>query len=155
MIDIRPILQVAGILLATLAIAMFLPMTADLVEGNDDWQVFLGAGFLTLVGMRSFSPTAPVASGLTVRQGLPADGRGLDRAVRLCRPAVRLRRPRARLRGRSLRGDGGPDHDGSDRRHRAAVAPGRHPAMACPASVDGGIGIIVTAVAVLPMLRIA
>ncbi len=69
MIDIRPILQVAGILLATLAIAMFLPMTADLVEGNDDWQVFLGAGFLTLfVGMALFLTNRTGASGLTVRQ---------------------------------------------------------------------------------------
>ena len=55
MIDVRPILQVVGILLATLAVSMFLPMIADLIEGNDDWQVFLGAGFLTLfVGMALF-----------------------------------------------------------------------------------------------------
>ncbi len=68
-IDIRPILQVAGILLATLAIAMFLPMAADLVDGNDDWQVFLGAGFLTLfVGMSLFLTNRTGATGLTVRQ---------------------------------------------------------------------------------------
>jgi trk system potassium uptake protein TrkH len=68
-IDIRPILQVAGILLSTLAIAMFLPMIADIIEGNDDWQVFLGAGFLTLfVGMALFLTNRTGASGLTVRQ---------------------------------------------------------------------------------------
>ncbi len=69
MIDIRPILQVAGILLATLALAMFLPMIADIIEGNDDWQVFLGSGFLTLfVGMALFLTNRSGASGLTVRQ---------------------------------------------------------------------------------------
>ena len=55
MIDFRPIFQVIGILLATLALAMFIPMLADLLEGNDDWRVFLGAGFLTLyVGLALF-----------------------------------------------------------------------------------------------------
>ena len=69
MIDIRPILQVAGILLAMLAVAMFLPMTADLIEGHDDWLVFLGAGSLTLfVGMALFLTNLTSASGLSVRQ---------------------------------------------------------------------------------------
>ena len=44
-------------------------MTVDLIEGHDDWQIFLGAGFLTLfVGMASFLANRGGARGLSVRQ---------------------------------------------------------------------------------------
>ena len=48
MIDLRPILLVIGILLTTLALAMAAPLIADVVAGHPDWQVFAGAGGLTL-----------------------------------------------------------------------------------------------------------
>ena len=156
MIDIRPILQVAGILLATLAIAMFLPMTADLVEGNDDWQVFLGAGFLTLfVGMSLFLTNRTGASGLTVRQAflltavawivlcafaaLPfafAD-LGLDYVDALFEATAGLTTTGATVV--------------TELQSRQAGI------LLWRALLQwmGGIGIIVTAVAVLPMLRIA
>ncbi len=40
MIDLRPILFVLGVLVATLAIAMILPALVDLAVGNQDWEVF-------------------------------------------------------------------------------------------------------------------
>ena len=48
MIDFRPILFVIGILLTTLALAMVAPLVADVVVGHPDWQVFAGSGGLTL-----------------------------------------------------------------------------------------------------------
>ena len=48
MIDIRPVLFVVGILLTTLAGFMFIPALADAVVGNPDWRVFLAAAFFTL-----------------------------------------------------------------------------------------------------------
>lgn len=48
MIDLRPILMVVGILLTTLAVAMFLPALADATAGNPGWIVFLASAFLTL-----------------------------------------------------------------------------------------------------------
>ena len=48
MVDYRPIIFVVGILLTTLALAMLVPMAADLVDGHPDWQVFAGASGLTL-----------------------------------------------------------------------------------------------------------
>lgn len=48
MIDFRPILFVIGILLTTLALAMGAPLVADVVVGHPDWQVFAGSGGLTL-----------------------------------------------------------------------------------------------------------
>ena len=48
MIDIRPVLFVVGILLTTLAIFMFVPAMADATVGNPDWRVFMAAAFFTL-----------------------------------------------------------------------------------------------------------
>ena len=47
-IDLRPILVVLGILLIILALFMAPPMIADLAAGHPDWQVFLAAGAVTL-----------------------------------------------------------------------------------------------------------
>jgi len=48
MIDLRPILLVAGVLLATLGCAMMIPALYDLTLGNDDWQIFAASSTLTL-----------------------------------------------------------------------------------------------------------
>lgn len=47
-INFRPILFVIGILLTTLSISMMLPAVADAVSGNRDWKVFLVASMATL-----------------------------------------------------------------------------------------------------------
>jgi trk system potassium uptake protein len=47
-IDLRPILVVLGILLIILALFMVPPMVADMAAGHADWQVFLAAGAVTL-----------------------------------------------------------------------------------------------------------
>jgi trk system potassium uptake protein TrkH len=47
-IDFRPIFFVIGVLLATLAIVMFVPAIVDLIVGEPDWQVFGAASGLTL-----------------------------------------------------------------------------------------------------------
>jgi trk system potassium uptake protein len=46
--DLRPILVVIGILLIILALFMVPPMVADVAAGHRDWQVFLAAGAVTL-----------------------------------------------------------------------------------------------------------
>lgn len=48
MSDYRPTLFVIGILLTTLAIAMLLPAVADAVSLHSDWQVFLISSIVTL-----------------------------------------------------------------------------------------------------------
>jgi trk system potassium uptake protein TrkH len=47
-INIRPVLFVVGILLTTLAIFMFVPALADASVDNPDWRVFMAAAFFTL-----------------------------------------------------------------------------------------------------------
>ena len=48
MIDFRPIFLILGFLLTTLAIMMLVPAAVDIFSGNPDWQVFLAAAGLTL-----------------------------------------------------------------------------------------------------------
>ncbi len=49
MIDFRPVFFVVGILLATLAVAMGIPALADAAVGHPNWQVFALSAALTLV----------------------------------------------------------------------------------------------------------
>jgi trk system potassium uptake protein TrkH len=59
--DFRPIFLVIGLLLSTLALTMAVPAVVDLVAGHADWQVFMVSGGVTLfVG---------VATALTCRSG--------------------------------------------------------------------------------------
>lgn len=46
--DLRPVFLVVGTLLMTLAVSMALPALVDLAVGNPDWQVFTAAGLFTL-----------------------------------------------------------------------------------------------------------
>ncbi len=48
MLDLRPILFILGLLLTTLALAMSLPALVDAATGHADWQVFLASAGLTL-----------------------------------------------------------------------------------------------------------
>jgi trk system potassium uptake protein TrkH len=68
-IDIRPVLFLVGVMLAVLGIAMWLPAFADLAEGHPDWRVFLASSVLTVflgVGL-ALANRVPV-SVLTARQ---------------------------------------------------------------------------------------
>jgi trk system potassium uptake protein TrkH len=47
-LDLRPILFILGLLLTTLALAMSLPALVDAATGHADWQVFLASAGLTL-----------------------------------------------------------------------------------------------------------
>ena len=48
MIDLRPVLLVGGILLSTLGCAMILPALYDLSVGNEDWVTIVAAAVITL-----------------------------------------------------------------------------------------------------------
>ena len=69
MIDFRPALFVIGILLTTLSVAMLAPFAVDVVHGHPDWQVFAGAGLLTLFvgGVLVLTNRSPIRR-LSIRQ---------------------------------------------------------------------------------------
>ncbi|MEE8272407.1 MAG: TrkH family potassium uptake protein [Alphaproteobacteria bacterium] len=69
MLDFRPIAFVLGILLSTLAAAMLLPALVDLSVGNPDWHVFAAASGATLfVGVALSVTTRGHRFDLKVRQ---------------------------------------------------------------------------------------
>ncbi len=47
-LDVRPIFYVIGALLAVIALAMAVPLVADLAAGSEDWRVFAVSSALTL-----------------------------------------------------------------------------------------------------------
>ena len=66
---LRPIFLIVGLLLATLGCAMIFPAIVDLIAGNDDWEVFAFTGILTLlVGFGLYSGARGIPQGLTTRQ---------------------------------------------------------------------------------------
>lgn len=70
-LDFRPVVLVAGILITTLGLAMLLPAIVDLAAGNDDWIVFVASSLLTtLVGLSLFAATRGIPKGLSTRQAL-------------------------------------------------------------------------------------
>ncbi len=67
--DARPILLVIGILLTTLGLAMLLPALYDAASGNADWQVFLASSMLTMFfGVSLALMTWGSAGDLTLKQ---------------------------------------------------------------------------------------
>lgn len=69
MLDFRPVLLVIGFLLATLGVAMLIPAAADIAVGNEDWQVFLAASIATVfVGASLALASRGSAENLNLRQ---------------------------------------------------------------------------------------
>ncbi len=60
---------IVGVLLATLGSAMMIPAIVDLLNDSKDWQVFASAGgFTLLVGLGLFSSARGTNKGITTRQ---------------------------------------------------------------------------------------
>ena len=69
MIDFRPISFVVGVLLATLGIALIFPALLDLALGHKNWQAFAAASVVTLfVGVALGMSNKVVAPELSIRQ---------------------------------------------------------------------------------------
>ncbi len=47
-LNLRPIYFIIGLLLMTLALGMLIPMSVDLAQGNSDWQVFMMSSGVTI-----------------------------------------------------------------------------------------------------------
>ncbi|WP_305800072.1 TrkH family potassium uptake protein [Skermanella sp. TT6] len=67
--DYRPVFFVLGILLSTLAISMLVPMLADLSVGHPDWQTFaISAAFTLFVGVSLLLTNRMPEFTLSIRQ---------------------------------------------------------------------------------------
>lgn len=69
MLDFRPILFVVGLLLTTLAVAMSVPAIADALVGNADWLIFaISSGFTLFVGVSLILAGRAAEMRLSIRQ---------------------------------------------------------------------------------------
>ncbi len=69
MIDLRPVVFIIGILLVILAIAMVIPAFVDVAVGHSDWQVFAASAALTFfIGALMVLTTRAGWHGFTLRQ---------------------------------------------------------------------------------------
>ena len=70
-LDIRPVILVTGVLLLTLSATMLLPALVDVAAGNPDWRIFASAAFATgLAGGSLFLATRGRSGGLSTRQAM-------------------------------------------------------------------------------------
>lgn len=69
MMDFRPVLMIMGVLLALLAVGMCIPALVDASVGNPDWQVFaVSAGLTLFVGVSLTLTSSTGKVSLNVRQ---------------------------------------------------------------------------------------
>ncbi len=69
MVDIRPVLLAIGFLLATLGVAMLIPAVADIAVGHQDWQVFLAASTATFfIGVSLILTSRGSSDNINLRQ---------------------------------------------------------------------------------------
>ena len=155
MLDFRPILFILGVLLTTLSIAMMLPALVDAATGHRDWQVFAASAGLTLfigvsliltmrggdmkVGIReAFVLTTASWLCLTVFAALPFAFAGLNLS----------------FADAFFEAMSGITTTGSTVIIGLDAAPPGILLWRALLQWLGGIGIIVTAIAVLPMLQV-
>ena len=154
--DPRPILLVIGILLTTLGIAMLLPAAVDLSVGNTDWQVFLNSSLATtFIGVALWLANRGYRGDLNMQQAFILTTLSWVALVTFAAlpfalsPSMNMTYTDAFFEAMSgLTTTGSTVIVGLDQ-----APPG---ILAWRALLQwlGGVGIIVMAIAVLPMLRI-
>lgn len=155
MIDLRPVLLVIGVLVAPLGVFMFLPMFLALFLGSGEWLVFFVSGVFTLVCAASFIiGTWDRIKGLSTQQAFILTGLSwvaltIFSALPLAFSSMNLSYTDAFFEAMSgLTTTGSTVVTGLDN------APLSFLLWRGLLQWIGGVGIIVTAVAVLPMLQI-
>ena len=155
MIDYRPILFICGLLMATLAAAMMIPAVVDAAVGNPDWQVFTASALVTLfIGVSLILTNRTRSRSLSLRQAfvlttvawivIAAFG-----ALPFAFSELELTYPNAFFEAMS-----GITTTGSTVIVGLDYAPPGILLWRALLQWLGGIGIIVMAVAVLPMLQV-
>ncbi len=154
--SLRPILLVIGILLTTLGIAMLLPAAVDLTVGNPDWQVFSTAAVASIfIGISLWISNRGFAGNLTMQQAFLLTTFSWVALVTFAAipfalsPSIKLSYTDAFFEAMS-----GLTTTGSTVIVGLDTAPPGILAWRAILQWLGGVGIIVMAIAVLPMLRI-
>jgi hypothetical protein len=69
--EFRPVMLVTGALVSTLGVAMLLPALVDLAADNDDWMIFASSAMVTMLfGFGLFIANRGAPKGLSTRQAM-------------------------------------------------------------------------------------
>ena len=155
MFDFRPIFFVVGLLLTTLAVAMCAPLVVDAAAGHDEWRVFAGSAALTaFIGVTMILTTRSTTRRINIRQAfILTTGSWLVLTTFSALPFA--------FSGLGLsftdsffEAMSGVTTTGSTVISGLDAAPGGILLWRALLQWLGGIGIIVMAIAILPMLKI-
>lgn len=157
MLDIRPVFYVNGYLLLILAAAMALPVAADMAAGQTEWPAFAGGAFLAVfVGLALIFANKPKSGGpvLHTREAFLLTATswllvGLAGAVPFAFGSLHLSPADAVFESIS-----GLTTTGATVLHGLDHAPWAVLMWRAMLNWLGGVGIIVTSVTLLPVLRI-
>ena len=155
-IDPRPILFVIGILLTTLAAGMVVPALVDLVEDHDDWMVFMTAALTTsFVGISLILTNRLDSFRFTVREAFVlTTASWLVLTAFAALPMVFSSDLQMSYTDAFFEAMSGITTTGSTVMTQLETAPPGILIWRALLQWLGGIGIIVMAIAVMPMLRI-
>jgi trk system potassium uptake protein len=151
----RPIFFVNGILLSIVGGAMLLPMCADLLDGSKDWQAFAASSvFTTFIGMSLFFTNRGYQDTVKIRQAFLITSTSyftitLFAAIPLCLSELRLSLADAYFEMAS-----GITTTGASVIADVEHAPSGVLLWRALINLLGGVGIVVMALAILPMLKI-
>ena len=155
MLDFRPIFFVIGLLLTTLAVAMLVPMVADLVDGHGDWRVFAGASGLTLfVGVAMVLTARAPRFTLNIRQAFLLTAGSWVALTMFAALPFTFSEMRLSYTDAFFEAMSGITTTGSTVITGLDEAPSGILLWRALLQWLGGIGIIVMAVAIMPMLQI-
>ena len=153
--DFRPVLYVVGILLITLSLAMALPAIADAVTANPNWRVFLAASIFTLfIGACLVFSNQSQDMRLTVRQAFVLTTVSWIVVAAFAALPFAFSDLDLRYADAYFEAMSGLTTTGSTVIVGLDDAPPGILLWRALLQWLGGIGIIVTAIAILPMLRI-
>jgi trk system potassium uptake protein TrkH len=155
MIDVRPILFILGVLLLVLAAGMAVPLVVDLLLGEGHWRAFLTSAVITaFIGGTLVLAERSNVQTISIRQAfLLTGGAWLTACAFAALPFV-FSEPALSYTDAFFEATSGLTTTGSTVLAGLDVAPRGVLLWRSLLEWVGGIGIIVMAIAILPMLRI-
>ncbi|PHR92634.1 MAG: potassium transporter TrkH [Robiginitomaculum sp.] len=153
--DLRPVLFVVGLMVAALGVIMFIPMAVDLAYGDESWAAFAISGFITslfgcVLALTSYAPKANLrARGAFLLTTISWVALSCFAALPLFIASIGLDVTDALFEAVSgITTTGATVMTGLDHAPKGILL------WRAILQWIGGIGIIVTAMAILPMLKI-
>ncbi len=153
--DLRPVFLVVGTLLSALAVMMVIPAAVDLLAGNPDWEVFLiSAGLTLFVGVSTALTCRTGTMRLSVRQAFVMTTLTWLALTFFAALPLRFSELNLSFTDAFFEAMSGLTTTGSTVITGLDSAPPGILIWRAILQWLGGIGIIVMAIAVLPMLRV-